>query len=188
MENQEIKKLEDVFLANEYPLKRIQPALETRKSTPPEKETDWLVLPYIKGLSEKITQVCQKLDVPTAFTSQHPHACKTEDRMGVIYKIPCECGDVYIGETGRNLKQRMEEHKRAVRKADPSNAIAGVWSPTGREEGSKKQYTSKKHQELSILTWDDTKPFLDNPSTKHDITNPRTSTFGTIKITFYHGK
>ena len=25
---------------------------------------------------------------------------------------------------GQNLKQRMEEHKRAVRKADPSNAIA----------------------------------------------------------------
>ena len=82
VENQEIKKLEDVFLANEYPLKRIQPALETSKSTPPEKETDLrkLVLPYIKGLSEKITQVCQKLDVPTAFTSQHPHPCKTEDK------------------------------------------------------------------------------------------------------------
>ena len=47
---------------------------------------------------------------------------KQEEKIGIIYKIPCECGDVYIGETGWTLKQR--EHKRAIRKADPSNAIA----------------------------------------------------------------
>ena len=49
---------------------------------------------------------------------------KQEEKIDVVYKIPCECRGVYIGETGRTPKQRMEEHKRAVRKADPSNAIA----------------------------------------------------------------
>ena len=59
---EEIRNLEDVFLANGYPLKKIQPALKTKTSTATKKETDSriLVLPYIKGLSEKITQVCRK--------------------------------------------------------------------------------------------------------------------------------
>ena len=33
----------------------------------------------------------------------------------MIYKIPCSCGKVYIGETGRELQQRILEHQRAIR-------------------------------------------------------------------------
>ena len=33
-----------------------------------------------------------------------------------IYRIPCTCGKVYIGETGRNLKIRQKEHKDCCRK------------------------------------------------------------------------
>ena len=28
-----------------------------------------------------------------------------------MYRIPCTCGEVYIGETGRSLKVRQKEHK-----------------------------------------------------------------------------
>jgi len=31
---------------------------------------------------------------------------------GVVYRIPCECGKVYIGETGRSLQERIKEHDR----------------------------------------------------------------------------
>ena len=31
-----------------------------------------------------------------------------------VYRIPCECGLVYIGETGRNLSLRLKEHKTTV--------------------------------------------------------------------------
>ena len=27
-----------------------------------------------------------------------------------VYRIPCECGLIYIGETGRNLEMRQTEH------------------------------------------------------------------------------
>ena len=43
---------------------------------------------------------------------------------GVIYSIPCECGAVYIGETGRTLKIRVTEHKRAVLNQNSNNGIA----------------------------------------------------------------
>ena len=34
---------------------------------------------------------------------------------GVEYKIPCECGKVYIHETGRCMHERIKEHDRDIR-------------------------------------------------------------------------
>ena len=48
-------------------------------------------------------------------TKQNPDKVK-----GVIYSIPCDCGNVYIGET---LKDRLGEHKRAVTNGNTNNAI-----------------------------------------------------------------
>ena len=65
------------------------------------------------------------MNIRTAFTSRPTlwniltHVKKQkqpEEKLGVIYQIPCECGAVYIGETGRAIKQRKAEHKRAVMK------------------------------------------------------------------------
>ena len=36
------------------------------------------------------------------------------NKASLIYSIPCECGLPYIGETGRQLKCRITEHKRAI--------------------------------------------------------------------------
>jgi len=36
---------------------------------------------------------------------------------GVVYRIPCECGKVYIGETGRSLQESIKEHDRDIRLA-----------------------------------------------------------------------
>ena len=35
-----------------------------------------------------------------------------------IYKIPCECGKVYIGQTGRTVQDRIKEHQRCIKLAD----------------------------------------------------------------------
>ena len=50
---------------------------------------------------------------------------------GVVYQIPCaDCDHVYIGETGRPLKTRIAEHKRAVGTGDSRNANAVHWMDT----------------------------------------------------------
>ena len=36
-----------------------------------------------------------------------------EKQANVVYKIPCTCGKVYIGETKRRLGTRLKEHKDA---------------------------------------------------------------------------
>jgi len=32
-----------------------------------------------------------------------------------VYSIPCECGQVYIGQSGRSLQIRIKEHRRHIR-------------------------------------------------------------------------
>ena len=36
---------------------------------------------------------------------------------GEVYKIPCECGKVYIGETGKSMHERIKEHDRDIQVA-----------------------------------------------------------------------
>ena len=52
-----------------------------------------------------------------------------EERLGVIYKIKCICGDFYVRETGRNLTTRVKEHKAACRLAafDRSAVAERAW-------------------------------------------------------------
>ena len=90
-------------------------------------------MPYVKGLSEKIRLVCHPLTIKTSFRSSltlrnlltHVKApTLPEEQKCVVYHAPCECGPVYVGEIGRQMKTRIEEHKRAVMNVDPNNAIA----------------------------------------------------------------
>ena len=50
---------------------------------------------------------------------------KDEEKKGVVSEVPCgECEQVYIGETGRNLNERLKEHQYAVKEENPKNGIA----------------------------------------------------------------
>ena len=42
-------------------------------------------------------------------------------RNGVVYKIPRECGKVYIGKMGRSMPERIKEHDRATLKQSASS-------------------------------------------------------------------
>ena len=42
---------------------------------------------------------------------------------GIVYKIPCSCNKIYIGQTGKTLEKRITQHKYNVARDDPSSAI-----------------------------------------------------------------
>ena len=77
-------------------------------------------IPYVKGLSERLTKVFKKHGVQTyhkpfnTLRAQLVHPkdpTPAEKKSGVIYKINCnECDGDYIGETARNLGARVKEH------------------------------------------------------------------------------
>ena len=51
-----------------------------------------------------------------------------------VYKLTCECKKVYIGETGRSVMVRMNEHARATRLKHPNqSAIAEHILKTGHK-------------------------------------------------------
>ena len=57
----------------------------------------------------------------TNVTDKH----EPEDRPGAVYKTKCfNFQATYIGETGRNITTRPNEHKRATKKGDLNNNIA----------------------------------------------------------------
>ena len=88
---------------------------------------------YIRGLSENVERSVKDLNIRTVFkTILTLRRCLMKVKIpvhpinikGVVYNIPCECESVYVGETGRTLKQRITEHKRAVKNASSNNGLA----------------------------------------------------------------
>jgi hypothetical protein len=47
---------------------------------------------------------------------------------GGIYRIECDCGSFYIGESGRPLAERVNEHYRAAEKPNTPSYKTSTWS------------------------------------------------------------
>ena len=81
---------------------------------------------YFKGLSEQLRRCLQEQGIRAVFKSEstlRSHLVRPNDAVeptkqdGVVYRIPCECDEVYIGETGRPMQDRIKEHERDIRLA-----------------------------------------------------------------------
>ena len=81
-----------------------------------------MVIPYVAGMSEDIRRVCRKFNIRVVFKSRQTlrsMLTKVKDTLplgkqsNVVYRIPCSCGQVYIGETKRRLETRLKEHRDA---------------------------------------------------------------------------
>ena len=85
----------------------------------------YIVVPYMKGLGETCKNICRRYGVEVCFRGGstirdllvHP---KDKDtilkKSGVIYMYRCgrvDCGEEYIGESGRTFGERYREHMRA---------------------------------------------------------------------------
>ena len=86
-----------------------------------EEKGPLVVIPYIAGMSEDIRRVCRKFNIRVVFKSRrtlHSRLTKVKDTLplgkqsNVVYRIPCSCGQVYIGETKWRLETRLGLHWR----------------------------------------------------------------------------
>ena len=101
-------------------------------------------LPYVKGLAERIQNICSPYDIRTVFTSGSTLGSylfrvkpPTEFNMtkNCVYSIPCSFGKIYQGETGRPLKVRLEEHRKAVIRGEiaKSGMADHIWKEKGNQ-------------------------------------------------------
>lgn len=102
-----------------------------------------VVLPFYHGVSHNIKAMAQKFGVSTVYrndirlsrltpfikekngTCQITHKEMTVPcKSGVVYSIPMTCGLNYIGQTGRCLNIRLNEHKNNVKNNAPNSEVA----------------------------------------------------------------
>ena len=119
----EKKHLSYVLVSNGYPSSFVQKISKAR--TAPKKEPmaefkSTAVLPYVQGVSEPVLRCLEQQGIRTVFKSEtalRTHLVRPKDTVvpakqdSVVYRIPCECGKVYIGETGRPMHERIKEEE-----------------------------------------------------------------------------
>ena len=106
----------------------------TANKEPAQEFQSTAVLLYTKGVSEVLHRCLQHQDIRTVFksdTTPRSHLVRAKDALEptkqncVVCKIPCECGKVYIGETGKSMGDGIKEHDRDIQFARNSD-LCGV--------------------------------------------------------------
>lgn len=102
-------------------------------------------LPYIHKVTHRLKRVAQRHGVPVVFSARSKlgHLCAKVERgrqeklgcgkkhkkalvpcaVSVVYKIELSCGRVYLGQSGRCIKDRLREHAFSIR-SSPSGNLA----------------------------------------------------------------
>ena len=111
-------------------IKRCQKWLPSKPKPPiaSNQKTTRIAIRYVQGQSESIKRILSLLGIEITFRPQNTLRkilSRPKDtipitmKSGVVYQISCQdCAASYIGQTGRNLSQRITEHRRAVKKMD----------------------------------------------------------------------
>ena len=105
-----------------------------QESDQEKKHKLFVVLPYMKGMTERLQRAYKKHNISlyskAGFTIRNALVSPKDpldhsERCGVIYECACDvCGERYVGETGRSLGERMEEHAKSVEKCDQKSALS----------------------------------------------------------------
>nr|VZI18129.1 unnamed protein product [Spirometra erinaceieuropaei] len=132
----ELHYLRRMFTSNGYPrsfIERSRLSRPTVKSTANQPKV-WQELPYIANVSEAVARILQPLGIgiahkPEATIRSLVMRPKTPlprgETANVVYRIPCSsCEANYVGEAGKRLQTRMDEHARAVRRMDQLSLVA----------------------------------------------------------------
>ena len=95
-----------------------------------------LVLPYYENF-KLLPSLCSKLNIAVIFNYKNKISNiliknSPTNNQGVVYKINCNSSaQFYIGETGRNINNRISEHEKAVKNKNRNNALFKHWEETG---------------------------------------------------------
>jgi hypothetical protein len=136
-----IKFIIDTLLSNDYPLTFIFDTINTRiksllykrtriQNEPPptneESRGHWFTVPYVPYISEKFKNVVTDLNVNLSFYSLNKlnnyikaqkDILPTQSHKNVVYRISCKnCDATYVGQTLRQLKTRITEHRNHIRR------------------------------------------------------------------------
>jgi hypothetical protein len=134
---QELEFLTTVFKMNGYSIQQIRQAMDptTPTSKNEDKPTATAYLPYTQTTFGRLSRMLAKHNIksvalpPRKIASYLPPVKETLGlRTQGIYSIPCECGKVYVGQSGRTIQHRIKEHSRHIRLAQPDKSAVAEHS------------------------------------------------------------
>ena len=116
------------MVENGYPKYFIHNQLKPKKTTQYQNvqkdREQYIAAPYVRGTSERVAKILKPFNINLRHRTSNSlknKLCKLKDKRkdtekkDVVYKIECEvCPSIYVGETGRQLGQRLMEHDKAV--------------------------------------------------------------------------
>ena len=137
---EEFNHIKQVLQTNQYPMKQINKISQKtlnrrtdRQVTSTNPNLRYVSVPYIPGISERVSHIFRKFDIKIAHKPTNTiknKIChlkdkrKNLDKAGVVYQVDCnDCQAKYIGETGRQTRDRMKEHERDVTNQKPASKI-----------------------------------------------------------------
>jgi hypothetical protein len=116
--------LKDVFKENGYNDRQIHRALDRRPHLPQpdNKPHSVAFLPFVGTVFNRISGVLGRHNIKSVGLRHmklssllRPVKDHLELRTPGVYRLPCECGRVKIGQTGRYVDIRLKEHQRHIR-------------------------------------------------------------------------
>ena len=173
--NKEETHIEAALKKNGYPKWAIKKAKSDKenknkgKQKKKQNETtckNMVVIPYVNKTSEQLAACFKKYGVTSAMRPActlrsllvHPKdKIKDEKKAGVVYRIPCQnCPRVYIGQTGRHLGTRVNEHKVDVENHEKRNYTQSA-RKTSTTEMNKSAITDHVNTCNHVINWDKVK-------------------------------
>ena len=126
------KQMQRTLTLNGFPRRFSCLALKEKPRRPTNAFKSFTCLPYIHGTTDKIQGVLNDVGVKVAMRlfvaignslSSPNDPLNVNEITGIVYQVPChDCPFVYIGQTKRDLKSRLLEHKRAIKYQRPEKS------------------------------------------------------------------
>lgn len=126
----------------------------------------YVVLPYVRGITERIQRVMQKHRIGTPVKPHiklrqclvHPKdQVEPDKKCDVVYEIPClSCNKSYIGETGRAFGIRQKEHRKECEK-ETAGAHTRQAKEVAEQENLKSAISDHCKRENHLMNWEKSK-------------------------------
>ena len=127
-----------------------------------------VIIPYVEKVTETATRIFRKHGIATAVrphTTLRKLLVHPKDKVDplsttdCIYEIPCaNCDSTYVGETGRRLETRKDEHKTETDKVVKSKGnFTRQMRKQSESEQSKSAIADHAVQQNHVISWDNTK-------------------------------
>jgi hypothetical protein len=128
---QELEFLKTSLRENSYSLKQIQWVFSRREENP----NSTAFLPYVQLVSSRLNRMLRKhnirginLPLKKVFDCLRPVKDDLRLKIPGVYCIPCECGKVYVGQSGHTIETSVKEYRWHVCHSQPEKSAVAEYN------------------------------------------------------------